>query len=132
MRFALTVVEQLDRAATELAVDNPINNRLALILIDNAAELLIHRQCVGHVENHSVYSRLSKAHEAISLLKPEADESGFSEDIRQNLMTTGQLKGAKGNYFDPKLKVLKQMGDLSQSERRLFPSPTVTATSFTT
>ena len=34
LRYTLTVVEQLDRAASELAVDHPINNRLALILVD--------------------------------------------------------------------------------------------------
>jgi hypothetical protein len=43
MRFATLVVEQLDRAATELAVAHPINARIALILVDNAAELIIHR-----------------------------------------------------------------------------------------
>src|SRR5258708_19732535 len=45
MRFATLIVEQLDRAATELAVNHPLNARMALILIDNAAELVIHRRC---------------------------------------------------------------------------------------
>ena len=42
MRYILTVVEQLDRAARELTVNHPINNRLALIWILNAVELIIH------------------------------------------------------------------------------------------
>lgn len=45
MRSATLIVEQVDRAATELAVDHPLNARIALILIDNAAELIIHRRC---------------------------------------------------------------------------------------
>ncbi|KRR17455.1 hypothetical protein CQ13_36360 [Bradyrhizobium retamae] len=32
-------------AVAEIAVDQPIYSRLALILIDNATELLIHRSC---------------------------------------------------------------------------------------
>ena len=44
MRYVITIVEQLDRAAAELTTDHPINNRLALILIDNATELILHRQ----------------------------------------------------------------------------------------
>ena len=38
MRYVLTIVEQLDRAARELVTDHPINNRLALILVDNATD----------------------------------------------------------------------------------------------
>jgi hypothetical protein len=45
MRFVMLVVEQLDRAATELAVDHPLNARIALILVDNAEAL----QIIGNV-----------------------------------------------------------------------------------
>jgi len=43
-RLAL-LVEQLDRAADEFSSKNPIDHRLALILIDNACELMIHQKC---------------------------------------------------------------------------------------
>ncbi len=120
MRFVLTVVEQLDRAASELETDHPINNRLALILIDNAAELLIHRQCVGHLQTDRFYSRLWSAHESISRLNPEAELSGTSTDLQSSLLTAKQRTGASGIYFDPKLKVLSQKQDLSLSERRFI------------
>ena len=45
MKFFSTIIEQLDKAIAEIAVDQPINSRLALILIDNATELLMHRSC---------------------------------------------------------------------------------------
>lgn len=45
MKFFSTIIEQLDMAIAEIAIDQPINSRLALILIDNATELLIHRSC---------------------------------------------------------------------------------------
>ena len=44
MRYIALIVEQLHRAALELAIDHPINNRIALILIDNAAELVVHHR----------------------------------------------------------------------------------------
>ena len=50
MRHVVTIVEQLDRAAMELATDHPINNRLALILIDNASEVILHRQSMDRLE----------------------------------------------------------------------------------
>jgi hypothetical protein len=43
-RLAL-LVEQLDRAADELSSKKPIDSRVALILIDNACELMIHQKC---------------------------------------------------------------------------------------
>ena len=51
----MTVVEQLDRAAGELRTDHPINNRLALILVDNATELVIERRCSDHVREDKEY-----------------------------------------------------------------------------
>ena len=45
MRYIIPCVEQLDRAAEELRNSNPVNSRLALILIDNAVELTCHRRC---------------------------------------------------------------------------------------
>ncbi|WP_190242075.1 hypothetical protein [Bradyrhizobium algeriense] len=45
MKFFSTIIEQLDMAVAEIAVDQPIHSRFALILIDNATELLIHRSC---------------------------------------------------------------------------------------
>jgi hypothetical protein len=50
MRYVMPIVEQLDRAAQELAIDHPINNRLALILIDNATELILHGRCTDQIE----------------------------------------------------------------------------------
>lgn len=44
MEFILSIAEQLDKAASELAIDHPINDRLALILIDNAIELVLERK----------------------------------------------------------------------------------------
>lgn len=43
-RLAL-LVEQLDRAADELESNNSISARLALILVDNACELMVHQKC---------------------------------------------------------------------------------------
>ena len=59
MKYVITIVEQLDRAAGELVSDHPINNRLALILIDNATELILHRnyQWPGSNRNTTDFTR---------------------------------------------------------------------------
>ena len=89
MRYKLTVVEQLDRAIRELRIDHPINNRLALILVDNATELILHRRCRYHADLDRVLQKLSP---------------------RQRMK-------ARGVFLDGKLKVLEAMGDISGNER---------------
>ena len=59
MRHLLTVVEQLDRAARELATDHSINNRLALIFVDNDVELMIHQCCLDHLSYEPLLNRMS-------------------------------------------------------------------------
>ncbi len=92
MRYTMTIVEQLDRAARELSTDHPINNRLALILVDNATELVLHRRCSDHLSWEKVLRKLSP---------------------RQRAM-------ARGAFLEGKLKVLEDLGDLSASERQFI------------
>ena len=119
MKHVLTIVEQLDRAAIELATDHPINNRLALILIDNATELLLHRQCIDRLEMDNLASSMWMAHQAVSKGNSQ-HQSEFSEDLKKSMMTTKQRVAAAGKSLNGKLKVLGQMGDLSPAERRFI------------
>lgn len=118
MRYILTIVEQLDRAAWELATDHPVNNRLALILVDNATELMLHRQCTDRLELDSMASSLWKAHQALLEERSPGDRSSFSEDLKRDVMTQKQRTQAKGNFFDGKLIVLEGMEDITSKERR--------------
>ncbi|MGE0120813.1 MAG: hypothetical protein AB7S58_22940 [Dongiaceae bacterium] len=93
----MPIVEQLDRAAGELATDHPINNRLALILIDNATELVLHRRCKTHALWDKEYRKLGK--EKLSL--------------KQRHM-------ARGSYLEGKLIVLQALGEISENERRFI------------
>ena len=119
MKYTLTIVEQLDRAATELANDHPINNRLALILIDNAAELVLHHRCAGLLQIDNMASSLWKAHRAAAESNSQ-NQSDFSEGLRRSVMTAKQRVRAAGKFLEGKLKVLGQMGDLSPAERRFI------------
>ncbi|RTL75877.1 MAG: hypothetical protein EKK35_21860 [Bradyrhizobiaceae bacterium] len=94
MRFATLVVEQLDRAATELAVDHPLNARLALILVDNAAELIIQRRC----------ERLVRADR----------RSGAPT------LTAANRRSILGHYFAEKIKFLGKSAALSADERHFI------------
>lgn len=120
MRHILTVVEQLDRATRELATDHPINNRLALILVDNATELLLHRQCTDRLELDSVASGLWKAHQALAERRSPEDHPEFSDDLKRDVMTRRQRSQAKGTYLEGKLKVLEDMKDITSKERRFI------------
>ena len=120
MRYILTIVEQLDRATRELATDHPINNRLALILVDNATELMLHRQCTDRLELDSMASGLWKAHQAIIEERPSGDHLQFSEDLRKDVMTPKQRSQSKGIFLEGKLKVLEGMGDITSKERRFI------------
>ena len=94
MRYTLTVVEQLDRAASELTVDHPINNRLALILVDNATELVLHRRCTDHVQLNRMTKKLNPKQTAM----------------------------ASGRFIEGKLKILESLGDISHSGRQFISS----------
>ena len=120
MRFVLTIVEQLDRAARKLKTDHPINNRLALILVDNATELMLHRQCTNRLELDSFAGRIWKAYQAIGKGESAGDRFESSEKLRQVIMTAKQRANAKSKFLDDKLKVLGDMGDLTATEKRFI------------
>jgi len=92
VKFFSTIIEQLDMAIAEIAVDQPINSRLALILIDNATELLIHRSCEQYA-----------AHGARNSTAP------LSPKMRRE---------ATGDHFDPKLALMRHVGAITEDERR--------------
>jgi hypothetical protein len=94
MRFATLIVEQLDRAATELAVDHPLNARMALILIDNAAELIIHRRCEDLVR---------------------ADRKRGAPKL-----TVANRRSILGHHFGEKIKFLESMTAISDGERHFI------------
>ena len=120
MRYVLTIVEQMDRAARELVTDHPINNRLALILVDNAMEVMLHRQCTDRLELDSMASGLWKAHETLIHGESANDHPPFSVDLKKDVMTHKQRSQAKGIFLDGKLKVLEGMEDITSKERRFI------------
>ena len=120
MRYILTIVEQLDRAATELATDHPINNRLALILIDNATELILHRQCTDRLAWDNRASGMSKALKSVAKAKSLEGKVELSGDLGEFIMSPKQRVKAKGKHLDGRLKVLEDMGDLTSAERRFI------------
>ena len=118
MKYVTTIVEQLDRAAGELVSDHPINNRLALILIDNATELILHRQCLDRIGHDRIYSRILRSYHSLAEGKPTKDLTKITDDLRQHILTEKQRERAKGKFLDGKLKVLEEVGDITSAERR--------------
>jgi hypothetical protein len=91
----IVCVEQLDRATDELADGSAISGRLALILIDNVVELLMHRRC------KDIFQR----------------EAGFDPDpAKPGRYSTAARVRVLGQRFDEKYKLLLREGDLSQQE----------------
>lgn len=84
MRFILPLAEQLERAAAELSAARPLSSRMALILIDNAFELMCHQRC-------------------LELL----DEDGRSANPK---LTLRDKLAGRGQNFDAKTSLLKRAG----------------------
>ena len=120
MQYRLMIVEQLDRAVSELTTDHPINNRLALILIDNATELILHRQCTGRLETDAMFAPIHYATQALLQDRDAGSEDLLSEDLDGSILTPRQRAILKRRYFDKRLKVLEELEDLSQDERRFI------------
>ena len=108
MQELLIIVEQLDRASSELLTDHPINNRMALILIDNATELMLHGQCASHLECDNTYFPMLKSYESILERHPEADVSGPMNDIAEHVLTPQQRSSARGKWLAGKLKGISE------------------------
>jgi hypothetical protein len=95
MDYLIVCVEQLDRATDELADGSAIAGRLALILIDNVVELLMHRRCAD------IFQR----------------EAGFDPDpTKPGRYSRAARFRVLGQRFDEKYKFLLGEGDLSQQE----------------
>ncbi|MYA25357.1 MAG: hypothetical protein F4091_10715 [Acidimicrobiales bacterium] len=119
MRFTSLIVEQLDRAASELHADHEIGNRLALILVDNATELLVHRQCSDLLEMHEWHAALYARYQRVvpGAMLNELDQS---ESILSKLLLPKQLARAKGRSLPDKLHVLRQIGDITAEEHQFI------------
>ena len=122
MRYLLPIVEQLDRAARELSTDHPINNRLALILVDNSTELIVHRQCMDLLQQDSFASGFQK--ELLEVISHSSSspksQTEYLEELSRQVLRPKQRARANGRRFEDKLKVLKQVEDLTESERRFI------------
>lgn len=79
-------------AIAEIAVDQPINSRLALILIDNATELLIHRSCEQYAARGAGHGK-----------------APLSPKMRRE---------ATGDHFESKLAVMRHVDAITEDERR--------------
>ncbi|WP_018391626.1 hypothetical protein [Ancylobacter sp. FA202] len=86
MRSVITIIEQLDRALSELAINHPLNGRIALILVDNGLELMCHVKCTDLL----------------------ADDRGRTP----RGLTQEQRNDARGRAFDRKLGLLRDLGHI--------------------
>lgn len=97
MKFVMPIVEQLDQAARELQSDHPIHHRLALILVDNATELILHRRCGDAVR---------------------WDKSLAGSGT--NKLTPKQWRAGLGEHLDDKLALLRFVNDITDQEKRFI------------
>ncbi|MGX5832436.1 hypothetical protein [Mesorhizobium sp. 43Arga] len=92
MRSIVPIVEQLDRALAELAIDHPLNGRIALILVDNGLELMCHQKC--------------------------ADLLFEDRHRNSHRLTPEQRSDARGRAFDRKIQFLKELGRIPPDQVR--------------
>ena len=121
LEHTLTIIEQLHRATEELRTDHPTNNRLALILIDNAVELIVHHHCMDRLKNNEWWSRFAMAKQAIERTRPLGSDNIDLDAISDTpVMTEKQQRAAKGKHLDQKLKLLASVGDIAALEKRFI------------
>lgn len=119
MHFISLIVEQLDRAASELHTDHPINDRWALILVDNATELLVHRQCADLLETHEFDAGLYERYER-TVSKLPSNEAERLEFAPRIFLVPKQLGKVRSRSFPDKLNVLRQIGDITEEQQRFI------------
>jgi hypothetical protein len=86
----LPLTEQLDRAAMELHLDHPLHNRLALILVDNAVELMVRYSLMVH--------------------------TSFGGEYPDSLNTADQRRQARSQKFGDRLSMLVHVKELTRLE----------------
>ena len=116
MRHLLPIVEQMDRASGELAVDHPINNRLALILVDNAVELVLHRECTDLLEEDTRKSNLKKMERALRRARNSEELFPDGTAFDYATLTRKQRTLAGGDSMPGKVKVLVDLSKLTRPE----------------
>lgn len=94
MKYFHTCVEQLDMAAQQLSYQNAVADRLALILVDNIVELMVHRRCGDVFWADTMWQ--------------EIGDRKYSPSKRQEVL---------GEHFDPKVSFLKSLGLVTDDER---------------
>jgi hypothetical protein len=93
VRHIVPIIEQMSRAAEELSSDHPVHHRLGYILVDNAAELIIHKFAKNEADTRQMW-----------MVDPP--------------LTLRQLRSARKGKFDDKLSFLVTIGKLTPDERR--------------
>jgi hypothetical protein len=90
VRAVIPIAEQLDRARRELAGDDPLNGRIALIQVDNALELVCHQKAADILER----------------------------DRANRTLTPEQRADARGRAFDRKIGFLRDRGHIPADQVR--------------
>lgn len=93
MERILPIVEQLDRAAVELRLDHPLHNRLALILIDNAIEIMVGIALRTHVMLGGDFNGVTAAH------RRKARSRSFPERLSV-LVSVKELSSAEAAFVE--------------------------------
>jgi hypothetical protein len=93
MKFIANVLDQLDFALDHILLEDPNYKRLSLMLIDNALELALHQHALER--------------------KRELQSSG-----KENHPDAALIEEALGQHFDPKVKLGKKSGWLTEEVAR--------------
>lgn len=116
-RLVVHIEEALRLARYE---DDP-HLQLALMLLDSAAELILHRVVQGKLTFHHLESQLLKTYdrgEQQGLTLDDAAKKSQAE-LRKKVLSRSKLKDLDRN-FDAKAEYLRQLGDLPEAEARVL------------
>ncbi len=103
---------QLEEAKRMIEIGSQPHLRLALLLLDNAAEVIMHRMCTRATFLNHGYKQLIDT--ASKMSGPMVDDDAkWLEEARSKYVTPTRMKKID-RYFDEKARFLARVGDIEQ------------------
>jgi hypothetical protein len=118
------VVVPVEEAVRYLEMGDEAHLRLALLLLDSTAELLMHRECANKLtwldHESGVVRQFDRINERLTELgQPREPDDALTTEYRQNMISNSKRKKIE-QHFDSKAEFLVERGSLDPSFVRVL------------
>jgi soluble cytochrome b562 len=111
---------QLDEASAFLAEGSVSHARLAFILLDNAAEVIMRRNVEVHLTHNKAMERVLRQWKEILERDPaDAEARRHHDEVAREVVPRSARKTLAWS-FDPKVDFIRDRGDIQETESRVL------------